>query len=202
MAPSSNTSSPQSNQATAGSTNTTSSPQSHSTNDSIMRPDTTKDDYERNMAAYAKYYRRSAYGGLAAAKMATGGGGGGGGFGFGFGGFGGDDINSKASASSPSPLAPIFTPSTTGTNKAARAEAMRKFHIRSERKMRQVKKLEEELKEAVKKLDVIVVEKDNKKLQDGTGKVSKAKREVPLSLSASSVGSWTDDDEFIPYIKK
>lgn len=175
MLPYSTVSSPQSNQATAGST-TTSSPQSF-TND--MRPDTTKDDYERNMAAYAKHYRRSAYGGLAPSLMAGGGG-------------------SKPSVV-PSPTAPIFTPSTstTRTNKAARAEAMRQFHIHTDRKMRQLRKLEEDLKEAVRSLDLVEKDKHNT-----TERVGKVKEAVPSSVSTTSVGSWTDDEVFIPHIKK
>lgn len=175
MTPYSIVSSPQSNQATAGST-TTSSPQS-STNDA--RPDTTKDDHERNMAVYAKHYRRSAYGGMAASLMAGGGG--------------------AKSSVLPSPTAPIFTPSTstTSTNKAARAEAMRNFHLHSDRKMRQLRKLEEDLKEAVRNLDI--VEKDKHNTTERVGKVREA---VRSSTSVTSVGSWTDDELFIPYIKK
>lgn len=184
MPPYSILSSPQSNLATAGSTNT-SSPQT-STNSVPL--DTSREDYERNMASYTKYCRRSAYGGgggLATAALMAGAGARGG---------------SKPSAV-PSPTAPIFTPSssTINSNKAARAEAMRKIHIHNDRKMRQLRKLEEDFKKAMRNL--VLVEKDEEEITL-TERVRQDTKLVPTSPSATSVGSWTDDEYFIPSIKK
>lgn len=163
MHPYSTTSSPYSNQATDGSKNTPSQSSSDDT-PSVS----TKNDYEKDMAAFFAYYRRSAYGG--------------------------SHIPGGKVTALPSPTAPVFTPSR--SNKAARAEAMRRFHI--ERRLRRLKK-EKEDKE---------MREDGQKLRiDKSWKITREEVEKEgiqagsCSPSGDSVGSWTEDEQFIPNIK-